>query len=31
MNVDKTPIDNKVKRVECDSPLSLSLSSPALR
>ena len=25
MNVDKTPIDNKVKRVECDSPLSLSL------
>lgn len=25
MNVDKTPIDNKVKRVECDSPLSLPL------
>lgn len=32
MNVDKTPIDNKVKRVECDSPLSPrspSLGSPA--
>lgn len=26
MNVDKTPIDNKVKRVECDPPLSPSPS-----